>query len=64
MTAWLAARCDPGEYGRLLLYTFPKDRLVPGPMQVESLITQNPTVSQNIHVVGPSRYTGQSEVTC
>ncbi len=52
MTAWLAARCDPGEYGRLLLYTFPKDRLVPGPMQVESLITQNPTVSQNITLWG------------
>jgi len=52
MTAWLAARCDPGEYGRLILYTFPKDRLVPGPMQVESLITQNPTVSQSITLWG------------
>ena len=28
MIAWLAARCDPPEYGKLIVYTFPKEKLV------------------------------------
>ncbi|MEX0974122.1 MAG: UPF0182 family protein [Bacillota bacterium] len=52
MTAWLAARCDPDKYGSLLMYSFPKDKLVPGPMQVESLISQNPQVSQSMTLWG------------
>jgi len=52
MTAWLAARSDPGEYGNLILYSFPKDKLVQGPMQVESLIRQNPQVSESITLWG------------
>ncbi len=46
MIAWLAARNDFPGYGGLVLYTFPKDRLVYGPMQVESRIDQNPSISQ------------------
>ncbi|MDI7248338.1 MAG: UPF0182 family protein [Bacillota bacterium] len=46
MIAWLAARNDFPRYGQLVLYTFPKDRLVYGPMQVESRIDQNPAISQ------------------
>lgn len=46
MTAWLGARCDPGLYGQMVLYTLPKSRLTPGPMQVESLISQDPEISQ------------------
>src|SRR5215469_8723604 len=46
MIAWLAARCDPEDYGKLLVYTFPKERLVYGPYQVEALINQNTEVSQ------------------
>lgn len=52
MTAWLAARCDPEKYGSMLMYSFPKDKLVPGPMQVESLFSQNPQVSQNMTLWG------------
>src|SRR5207237_5010594 len=48
MIAWVAARCDPQDYGRLLVYTFPKDKLVYGPYQVEALINQNTEVSQQI----------------
>ncbi|MFZ5924363.1 MAG: UPF0182 family protein [Bacillota bacterium] len=46
MIAWLMARNDFPGYGGLVLYTFPKDRLVFGPMQVESRIDQDPAISQ------------------
>jgi uncharacterized protein len=48
MIAWLAARCDPFDYGKLIVYTFPKDKLVYGPFQIEALINQNTEVSQQI----------------
>src|SRR5215470_17765072 len=31
MIAWLAARCDPPDYGKLIVYEFPKNKLVYGP---------------------------------
>src|ERR1035437_5852003 len=31
MIAWLAARCDPPNYGKLIVYEFPKEKLVYGP---------------------------------
>jgi hypothetical protein len=48
LIAWLAARSDDRQYGRLLLYTFPKEKLIFGPDQIEALINQNPTISQQI----------------
>ena len=45
MVGWMAGRCDGQEYGRLLVYTFPKDRLVFGPNQVEARINQNDQIS-------------------
>ena len=41
MIAWLAARCDPPDYGKLIVYEFPKDKLVYGPFQIEARINQN-----------------------
>ncbi len=52
MTAWLGARCDPAHYGQMILFTLPKDRLIPGPMQVESLMAQNPQISQSMTLWG------------
>ncbi|MBM3451485.1 MAG: UPF0182 family protein, partial [Armatimonadetes bacterium] len=46
MVAWLGARNDPANYGQLLTFRFPKDRVVFGPMQVESRINQDTTISQ------------------
>ena len=46
MIGWLMARCDEPRSGELVLYTFPKDRLVYGPMQIESRIDQHPEISQ------------------
>ncbi|GAB4347527.1 MAG: UPF0182 family protein [Leptolyngbyaceae cyanobacterium] len=48
LIAWLAARSDGENYGRLLLYTFPKERLVYGPEQIEARINQDPVISQQI----------------
>lgn len=48
MTAWLGIRCGFQDYGKATLYAVPKDVLVPGPMQVESLFSQNPQIAANI----------------
>jgi uncharacterized protein len=48
MIAWLAARCDPPDYGKLIVYEFPKDKLVFGPFQIEARINQNTEISQQI----------------
>jgi uncharacterized protein len=48
MIAWLAARSDSANYGKLLLYKFPKDRLVYGPSQFESRIDQDPAISAQL----------------
>jgi uncharacterized protein len=48
LIAWLAARSDGDNYGKLLLYSFPKERLVYGPEQIEARINQDPVISQQI----------------
>ncbi|MCF8011174.1 MAG: UPF0182 family protein [Clostridiales bacterium] len=48
MIAWLAARSDGENYGKLLVYRFPKQELVYGPMQVESRINQDGEISKQI----------------
>jgi len=48
MIALLAAKSDPGNYGRRVVYEFPKDRLIYGPMQIEARIDQDPVISEQI----------------
>lgn len=48
MIAWMAARNDPPHYGELVVYRFPKARVVFGPMQVEARIDQDPYISQQL----------------
>ncbi len=48
LIAWMAARNDPPNYGELVVYRFPKQSVVFGPMQVESRINQDPEISQAI----------------
>jgi uncharacterized protein len=45
MIGWIAGRCDGDAYGSLLAYTFPKSRLVDGPLQIEARIDQNAQLS-------------------
>lgn len=46
MLAWIAAMCDPENYGRIIEYKFPKEKLIYGPLQIESRIDQNSEISQ------------------
>jgi uncharacterized protein len=48
MIAWLAARSDEENYGKLLLYKFPKDTLIYGPLQIEAKIDQDSEISQQL----------------
>ncbi len=45
MIAWLAGRSDGDSYGKLLVYKYPKEKLVYGPLQVEGRIDQDPQIS-------------------
>ena len=47
MTALMIARNDGDEYGKLVLYQFPKNKTVYGPMQIEAQIDQNTTISSD-----------------
>ena len=48
MISWLAARSDAPNYGRLILYQFPKQKLIYGPRQIEARIDQDPEISKQI----------------
>lgn len=47
MTALMIARNDGKDYGKLVLYQFPKNKTVYGPMQIEAQIDQNTKISQD-----------------
>lgn len=46
--AWLAARCDGDNYGDLVVYRFPKDRLIYGPSQIENRIQQDTEITEQL----------------
>lgn len=46
MTAIMMARNDGNRYGQLLVYKFPKNKTVYGPMQIEAQIDQNTEISK------------------
>ena len=48
MVAWMAARSDGDDYGKLILYKFPKDKLIYGPLQIEAKIDQDSEISQQL----------------
>jgi uncharacterized protein len=48
MTALLMTRNDPPHYGERILFELPRDELIPGPQQVESLIDQDPVISEQL----------------
>jgi uncharacterized membrane protein (UPF0182 family) len=45
MIGWIAGRSDGDDYGKPVVYNFPKTRLVDGPLQVEARIDQNAQLS-------------------
>jgi uncharacterized membrane protein (UPF0182 family) len=48
MIAWLAARCDFPDYGSMLFYELPKDKLIFGPNQISAMIDQSTTISEQL----------------
>ncbi|MBU4510580.1 UPF0182 family protein, partial [bacterium] len=52
MIAWLAAKNDQPDYGNLIVYKFPKEKLIFGPMQIEARIDQNSEISQQLTLWG------------
>ena len=48
MVAWMAARSDGEQYGKLLLYEFPRQELIFGPRQIEARIDQTPEISEQL----------------
>ncbi len=48
MIAWLAARSDFPDYGKMLFYQLPKDKLTYGPNQVQAMIDQSTTISEQL----------------
>lgn len=48
MIAWIAARNDMPDYGKLLVYKFPKQKLIYGSMQIEARISQDPEISSQL----------------
>jgi uncharacterized membrane protein (UPF0182 family) len=45
LIGWIAGRSDAPNYGKALVYNFPKTKLVDGPLQIEARIDQNAQLS-------------------
>ena len=52
MIGWLAARNDLPNYGNLLVYKLPKEKLVYGPMQIEARVDQQTEISRELSLWG------------
>ena len=60
MISWMAARSDFPEYGKMLFYQLPKDKLIYGPMQIEAMIDQNTAIAAATDPLGPKRFESHS----
>jgi len=52
MIGWLSARSDLPDYGKLLVYKLPKEKLVYGPMQIEARVDQQTEISRELSLWG------------
>lgn len=48
LAAWMVARNDGANYGKLIVYRFPRQSLVFGPRQIESRISQDTEISRQL----------------
>jgi uncharacterized membrane protein (UPF0182 family) len=48
MIAWIGAKCDFPQYGQMIVYQLPKERLTFGPIQIEAMIDQNAVISEQL----------------
>ncbi|RJQ31355.1 MAG: UPF0182 family protein [Actinobacteria bacterium] len=54
MVTWLSASSDLPDYGNLVLYSFPRGKLVFGPKQIEGRIDQDPVISSQFTLLNQS----------
>jgi len=52
MIAWMAADCSSKDYGQLIVYIFPKEKLVYGPVQIKARIDQDTEISKQLTLWG------------
>ena len=52
MTAFLVAKSDPGEYGKIVDYRLPRGKLINGLQQISARIDQDPIISQQFTLLG------------
>ena len=50
--AWMAGRSDGEHYGELFAFTFPSNKNVNGPQQIEATIGQQPDIREEITLLG------------
>ena len=48
LSAWMVARSDGANYGRLVVFQFPKQKIVYGPKQIVGLISQDQKISPQV----------------
>jgi uncharacterized membrane protein (UPF0182 family) len=48
LSAWMVARSDPEQYGRLLVFQFPKQKIIFGPKQIVGRINQDEIISPQV----------------
>ncbi|HET7618561.1 MAG TPA: UPF0182 family protein [Vicinamibacterales bacterium] len=48
LIGWIAGRSDEPHYGEVVVYEFPKTRLIDGPLQIEARIDQDPELSSQL----------------
>ncbi len=48
ISAWMCVRNDDEHYGELLVYKFPKKKLIYGPFQIEARVDQDPEISKQL----------------
>ncbi|MGH2473279.1 MAG: UPF0182 family protein [Candidatus Limnocylindria bacterium] len=54
MVGWIAGRADAPEYGKLRVLTFPSDRPIAGPLNIENRIDADSTIRQQLTLLCPS----------
>lgn len=48
MIGWMSVNCDPADYGKRVVYTFPQGRVILGPEQVAARINQDDIIAPQL----------------
>ncbi len=51
MVAWIAGRSDGANYGKLSVLTFPRDRVIYGPLQIDARIDADASIRQQLNLL-------------